>query len=313
MGNQFTRAVRHFLSLDACIQHIRSNYGPTKTVKTAAKDINSGESFVVDEVPTYLYRGESCPYPTTPSFMHRMKTDPALPTDVKNVIEEVARRVDEGMQDMFELAPMLSAGFLQHYGIPTELLDVTDSLDVATYFASGGKVGGKGLICVFPLDVASQNSIVIDLRNHPRAVRPRRQSAFAFWNRKYIDIKSPGCIEQLQLKWFSFELQSEDSLKYHKAIGGLLDAHTDPVAGAIQLLLDNMPKMDDRAAKWLSESVVPAPFVAKTIDWHSPGQPKTIEPIPRSETSIEYDEKKERGNNYKRWSDKFPEMDGSEQ
>ena len=310
MSNQFTRAIRHFSSLDACVQHIRSSYGPNKTVKTAAEDIKSGERFVVDEAPAYLYRGESYSYPTTPSFMRRMKTNPALPTDVKDVIEEVARRVDEGMQDMLELEPMLSAGFLQHYGIPTELLDVTDSLDVAAYFASGKEVGKKGLICVFPLDVVSQNSIVIDLRNHPGAIRPLRQSAWALWNKQHIDIKSQDCIEQLQLKWFSFELQNKDILKYHKTNDDLLDARTDPVAGMIQFLIDNMPKMDDCAAKWLSKSVVPAPVVTKVIDWHSPGQPKTVEPIPRSETSIKYDEKKERENNYKRWSDKFSETEG---
>ena len=239
-----------------------------------------------------------------------MKTTPKLPADVKDVIEEVTRRVDKDLQDMLKLEPMLSEGFLQHYGMPTRLLDVTDDLDIAAYFASGGKIGERGLICVFPLDVVSRNSIVIDLRNHPGAIRPRRQSALAFWNRKYVDVKSTDCIEQLQLKWFSFELQDEDALKYHEGNDNLLDAHTDPVAGMIQFLLDNMPKMDDRAAKWLSGEVVPAPFLAKGLDWHGPGQPNTTEPIPLSETSIKYNEEKERDNNYKRWSDNYPETDG---
>ncbi len=302
--------MKHFSSLHACVEHIRSNYDPNKTVSPPkAKDINSGESIKV-EMPAYLYRGESCPYPTTTSSMHRMKTDEALPDDVKNKIETVACCVDIKLQKMLEIEPMLSVGFLQHYGIPTKLLDVTTDLDVAVYFASGGKVGDKGRVCVFPLDVASQNSKVIDLRNHPKAVRPRRQSAMAFWSKQHIDIKSQDCIKELGLEWFSFELQDKDILKYHKGHHGLLDVHTDELAGVIKLLLDDMPKMDDRVAKWLSDRVVSAPLVGKVIDyWPDSGKPKTVELIPRSQTSIEYDEKKERHDNYKRWSDKYPETE----
>ena len=79
------------------------------------------------------------------------------------------------------------------------------------------------------------------------------------------------------------------------------------MAGVTQFLLDNMPKMDDRAAKWLSDAVVPGPFLTKPLDWYGPSQPRTVKPIPRSESSIKFDEKKERENNYKKWSDKFSE------
>jgi hypothetical protein len=52
----------------------------------------------------------------------------------------------------------------------------------------------------------------------------------------------------------------------------LLDVHSDPIAGVLQLLIDSgrwssrvggrQPKLDDRAAWWLSRRLEPAPFSA---------------------------------------------------
>jgi hypothetical protein len=150
------------------------------------------------------------------------------------------------------------------------------------------------------------NSIIVDLTEHPGADRPRRQSAFAFFHRKHIDLKSPECVEELQLKWYSFSLQPTDTLQY-RVPETLLDAHTDKVAGMLQFLLNNMDKMDDPVAQGLSDRIVPAPFVSKLMDWYGPGQPRTVELVPLDETSVGYDESQERLNNYHDWSVAFAE------
>jgi len=238
--------------------------------------------------------------------MQRLRTDVSIFPSVRDAIERVTTLLDSELQKFMSFNPMWSAGFLQHYGAPTELLDVTSSLDVAAYFASSGQVRGRGLLCVLPVDVISTNSIIIDLTKHPGAERPRRQSAFAFFHRKHLDLKSPDCIEELQLKWYSFTLQRSDISQY-RSQESLLDAHTDKVAGMLQFLLNNMDKMDDRVAKWLSDRIVPAPFVTKAIDWYGPGQPRTVELVPLYETSIGYEESRERLNNYQNWSVAFAE------
>lgn len=192
---------KHFTSLQACIQHVRSKYDMEEVVCPQAKSIVSGNS-ITATMPRYLYRGESFIYPTTTSRMHRLKTNPKIAPEVKRVIEEVSKSVDTELQDpkFMGLPPMLSAGFCQHYGVPTELLDVTSELDVAAYFASTGCIGGRGMICVIPAALGAKKAVVIDLRSHPLAERPRRQAALAVFSKRHIDFKSNECVTELGLK-----------------------------------------------------------------------------------------------------------------
>ncbi len=217
--------MKHFRSLKSCLDHIRSTYNPKETIALdSATDIQSGGQ-VRMEAPAYLFRGESNNYPTTTSYMHRMKNCKTLPPEVKNTIEQVSIHVDVELQKLLQLDPGSSAGFLQHYGMPTEFLDLSSDLDVAAYFASGGATGNTGLLCVAPLKTVSRNSIVFDLRNHPKAARPRRQSAFALMHRRHIDIKDSDCISELDLVWMSFELQEQDIVQIREKQHHLLDAH----------------------------------------------------------------------------------------
>ena len=300
--------VHHFSTLQYCVESIRSDYGPNQTVHVAVKNMDSGKIInnEVDE-PAYLYRGESRRYTSTTSSMHRMKMNKALPDNVKDIIEKLTRQVDADLQKFLEITPRLSAGFLQHYGLPTELIDATSSLEVAAYFASDGKVGDEGLMCIFPVDVICKNSTIIDLRKGHMADRAVRQAAFAVFNKNHIDFKGMDCIEQLGLKWFSFTLRDADVKQYHDGKNGLLDVRTDKAAWMLQFILDNMPKTNDVVAKWLSDTVAPAPMLAKVESWYRSGQPKSIQPIPLSETNIYYDEAAQRRINYETWSEKFSE------
>jgi hypothetical protein len=229
MNAKFERTERHFSSLEECVNYIKLHYDPGATIRVQTKDIESDEMVPLD-VPAYLYRGEKGSFPSTTSSMSRMKGDTLLSKHTREVIENVALKLDSGLQEFMQFNQMYSSGFLQHYGAPTELLDITSDLKVAAFFASEGRAGDTGLMCTFPVAVISKNSVTIDLREHPGAERPRRQSAFGFFNRKYVDIKDQKCIQELQLHWFSFTLQQTDKSLYHSD-GHLLDAHTDKVAG----------------------------------------------------------------------------------
>ena len=225
-----------------------------------ARDIESGKT-IEKEVPAYLYRGESIAYPTTTSTLHRLLNDDRLPlpTHVRSLIKEVADRLDEELQGLLELVPMLSEGFLQHYGAPTGFLDVTSSLDVAAFFASEGKVGCTGLMCILQVATVLSKSKIIDLTAHPKAERPRRQSAYAFSCNQYEDLKSQDCIEDLNLSWFSFTLRDSD-VQHYRGNSMLLDAHTDRMAGVLQLIMDDLEKIDD-----LADSMVCRSSCASTI------------------------------------------------
>ena len=94
--------------------------------------------------------------------MHRLKSDDTLSLDVRRTVEKTACLLDHDLQEFMGFRPMLSAGFLQHYGAPTKLLDVTASIEVAAFFATGD-VGVKGLMCVFPVAIIADQCVIIDL------------------------------------------------------------------------------------------------------------------------------------------------------
>jgi tetratricopeptide (TPR) repeat protein len=103
---------------------------------------------------------------------------------------------------------------------------------------------------------------------------------------------------------------TECDIRQFKIKAEILNAETDKVAGAIQIIVDDFEKQEDEIAKWLSEKVVPAPFVAKIIDYweHKSQQPKTVELISMQEAGMIYNADVERENNYKKWSILHPEI-----
>jgi hypothetical protein len=188
--------VQHFSSLAACLEYVRGRFNDRSTVSIdSVKDIAFGTGFDVD-VPAFLYRGENSAYPSTVSSMQRLKNDQSVSIGVREEIEQGAIALDQEMQKFMALNQMLSTGFVQHYGGPSELLDFTSRIDVAGFFASRGVVGQTGLFCVVPMQVAGRRSIVIDLSQHPRADRPRRQAAYAFYHRSHRDLKDAACIRE---------------------------------------------------------------------------------------------------------------------
>lgn len=305
---KFNRAEKSFNSLKECVEYIEQTYPKDTTTKIKAVDTETGERFETT-ISAYFYRGEEYAYPTTVSSMQRLNDNSELTKEVKEKLKSVVSRIDIELQKFSNLSPMYSAAYLQHYGLPTELLDITSRLEIAAYFASCGKIGDEGLLCVLPIQDIYTQSKIIDLTDNPSAERPRRQLAYGFFHDKFIDLKNADCVNTLKLKWFSFKLTKQDVEKF-KAKAEILNAQTDKVAGMIQIIVDDFEKQEDEVAKWLSEKVVPAPFVAKIIDYweHKPQQPKTVELVSIQEAGMTYNADLERGNNYKKWSNLHPEI-----
>jgi FRG domain-containing protein len=297
---------QRFCSLTDCVAHVADIYAGEVAVE--AKDRHTGESLGSISVPALLFRGESAQYPTTTATMKRISVDPGLSDRARQLMPKLAGHIESELRAFLAMSPMDSAGFAQHYGLPTELLDVTSDARVAGFFASGGEVGTSGYLAVFPTRRLAQSAQLIDLRNHASADRPRRQHAFAIFHRKYIDLKTSECVEELASDWFSFTLTEQDKGTLGNQTA-LLDAHTDPVAGALQLVIDSMVqehgKLPDEIALWLSKKIAPAPFAAKVLKWKSPRQPEEAQLVSLAEAGILFDEEGERGRSYRYWSSKF--------
>ena len=165
MTTQIIKA--EFPSLHACIDYIKANY-PTDSITLNAKEIDGAAEFT-STVPRFLFRGESCDLPSTVSSMQRLKHCSSWPPKVHIEIERISCEIDQQLQDFWHIGSMLSAGFCQHYGLPTELIDITAKLEVAAFFASDGTVGQKGRMAVFPSAVLGKKAIVINLTLHPFA------------------------------------------------------------------------------------------------------------------------------------------------
>lgn len=272
------------------------------------KNIATGKSVGQVAAPAYLFRGESTLYSTTTATIQRVPTDQSLTERARNLLPGLSNLIAAELGEFLSLSQMDSVGFAQHYGLPTELIDLTASPQIAGYFASSGQPGDRGLVGVFPTEKLSQFSTLIDLRNHEKAYRPRLQQAFAIYHRKYTDLKSDECVAQLESNWFGFTMTEED-----KAVFGadtkILDAHTDSVAGALQLVIDSMisehGKLPDELALWLSERIAVAPFVTRPVEECGTGRPTMVELISADEAGFVFDEEEERKLSYQLWSSQF--------
>ncbi len=207
--------------------------------------------------PDFVFRGESGAYKRTLSSMARL-------TGSDRAMEDVARiraRLVTDFREKCGLEPKEAIGFLQHYGYPTDYIDVTSDVSVAASFASSLRAGDEGAICILPTKPLVEREALIDLRQHSLAPRPRLQSAFAVHLPAYQDLKSPAAVEALQLTWIEFRFTEVDEARFVPDFV-LLDARADQVAGLVWLLIGDCAKFSDEAAALLSKRIDPAPFLA---------------------------------------------------
>jgi hypothetical protein len=207
-----------------------------------------------DSIPDYLFRGESGVFGTTCSSMARLSGSGRALEDVASIRDKLVEKLGEKCG----LTPPQALGYLQHYGYPTEYLDVTSDVSVAASFASRLRVGDSGAVCIVPTKPLQERGSLIDLRRHPLAPRPRLQSAFAMHIPEYPDLKSAATRRALQTIWMEFQFTDLDAARFVPEFA-LLDARSDQVAGLIWLLINDCAKFSDEAASLLSMRIDPAP------------------------------------------------------
>lgn len=186
---------------EACVRRIAEDFG----VELHADSVSA----------TLLFRGESDVYPKTESSMKRFLTGA---DGYMRPFYEASGFIDfealfaEHHAEANGLSEEEGVGFVQHYGFPTDLFDLSPSVANTRFFACHGQEDRPiGVVGVFPRDAVEAVFTLTDLSRHPFALRPRRQHAFtARPPPGLMDLKSKACADLTGARWYAFRKSPAD-------------------------------------------------------------------------------------------------------
>jgi hypothetical protein len=266
-------------TLGNCVEKWR--HRESQRTSILATDPETGEQENI-QVPSWLFRGESVDYPNTYSSMHRFSLSQLKP-NARDEIVAVTKRLDSVLRG-YGMAPMYSAALLQHYGLPTELIDVTSSLDAAAAFAAHGN-SSAGLLMAFPTEEIAKHAILIDLKRIHFARRPRHQAAFAFFHREEPNLKNHELFKSLSAERIVFKGTEQELRRWDEHYTLICGApHTDATSGLLNKLVEDVvlahPESGkpyticEEAQSWLDERIPWAPVPMRAVR----GEPSVMEP-----------------------------------
>ena len=177
--------------------------------------------------PDTLYRGESKSWPKTCPGTRRVLEDESLHFQEKSYWIDLAGHFEDWFveytgQETLDSAEM----FLQHYGIPTDLLDFSSDPEIAVFFAALSHPDDLGLICCMDKQQANEVGEVFNLGNFTlvpglQLQRPRKQHGFAYRHRTGLpsDLKTADARDRLGLTWYAFrKIGHEQYVAKHRHI-----------------------------------------------------------------------------------------------
>jgi hypothetical protein len=255
-------------------------------------------------VPPFLYRGESGLYRESRSSLARLVHDSNISEKAFEQIVMVTETARSALMSQWRFDALEASAFLQHYGLPTDWLDLTDDLRVAASFASSLHVGQLGAIASLRTSLLLERGEVFNLSRRSVADRPQRQHAWVFSSTEHRDLKDTEAIRALGIRWRLFRLDEDDVARYH-VDSSLLDAHSDPVAGLLELVVNGVGKLTDDAARWLAGRLEPAPFAALTLPARHPDDGIRLRLLSADEMGMSYDRESRRRQNIEAWSERY--------
>ncbi len=198
-----------FTSFKECIRQVESDF---------QVDLSNNKSAV-------LLRGENDLYPKTEPSMRRFLT--AYENETKEYIEsflltspfiDFQEIYSEYHAELNNLSEIESLGFLQHYGFPTDLIDLSPSIKTAHFFAHRGNADKMyAYIGVFDTSSVSNYYDIVDISNHPYALRPKMQNAWALRHERGIfDFKSKKCDKLFKVHWYKFKKAESDIIDINR-------------------------------------------------------------------------------------------------
>lgn len=196
-------------------------------------------------------------------------------------------------------------GLLQHYRLPTTIIDFTGDLTNAFVFAAAGR-STVGRLAVLDLPKALER--VIDFTDHPWAERALRQAAFGVVPPDgIIDLKSDAGRSRLGLRWYEFPVTPADREFFGRKSQELLRWTDDPSAGFLRfhitVLVEASGKFSPELTDWLLDRVPIAPYCYMAQRFEG----KEVVAYFRAAKDLPaYDESRERESSRRYWSSAYP-------
>jgi hypothetical protein len=221
------------------------------------------------ELPHFLFRGECGNFPTTTDSARRLEVEamkdefPLSPIDLiklGKLIHDLAVKLSERLD---ELSRLNALALLQHYGLPTRIVDFTGNPAFAFAFAASG-TSSVGRVAVMPRESSSTVSVV-DLMAHPWAERAQRQGGFGVVMANGLtDLKSDQARSHLNIRWYEFPITSSDRDFFREVHDQLMEPRNDPSAGFLRFhiteYVEAFGKLSPALTDWLLNKVVIAPY-----------------------------------------------------
>jgi hypothetical protein len=241
-----------FESLTAAFDHILDEY--------AEKE----HPVYPGQLPAFIFRGECGSYPSTkPSIARVHSLSAADLLKLAEISDWVAAQLHAEREDL--TWPQACAQ-LQHYGMPSRIVDFTGDLGTAfAYAGSGAKSVGR--LAVLPY-VRSQTGPIFEFFDHPWAERAQRQAAYGVLMdpHEISDLKCDGVRDRLNLRWYEFEILQKEREFCQERAGELLQETNDASGGFVRYYVtryvEAFKKLSPPLADWLVKNVAIAPYCA---------------------------------------------------
>ena len=293
---------------------ISGNDSPENSVRPFGSRPRGGLT-VPQRVPPYLFRGECGDFATTVAAIHRPQTyrlrngELLAPSDRERLLELITQTVRRFAEDDYALEDRYAIGLMQHYGLPTCVVDFTAHLGYAFSFAAAGR-SDLGRVGVLPLRRLPKDRVV-DLTDHPWAERPRRQQAFGVIAPEGMaDLKSRAVTSRLGFSWYEFPVSESDRRYFRGKTEALVGTSDDCTAGFLRHhmteYVEERGKVSPKLADWLLERVPIAPrcYVVETFD---ATERKVVVRHPLPNVLRDFDETREKESSRRYWSSAYRE------
>jgi hypothetical protein len=264
--------------------------------------------------PGYLFRGECGEFDTTKSDIRRpgasqLKDGRLLSARDLSVLEDLIPCLAHTFSEApYSLDEHSAIGLLQHYGLPTWMIDFTARLGYAFAFAAAGSAA-VGRVAVMPLRAFSETRGVVNLTNHQWAERPRRQAAFGVITTAELpNLKSEVARSRLNLSWYEFPVSIADRDYLKAKYDDLVGWSNDPSAGFVRFhiteYVEAHGKFSPELTDWLLERIPIAPRCYRIMGFEA--EKVVLSHLGASALSS-YDEAKEAVRSRRYWSSAYGE------
>jgi hypothetical protein len=221
------------------------------------------------ELPSHLFRGECGQFENTTHSLERLRIpaeagecqlSKADVAQLGTIIDWIACRLREGLDSLDWPSAF---ALLQHYHLPTRIVDFTGRLDVAFAFAAIGE-SSTGRLAVLPY-ASCQPTQVLELFAHPWAERAQRQAAYGIvMSDELTDLKSEAARSRLNIKWYEFKILPPERDFCEGPYRELLREPNDPSAGFLRfyitIYVEAFGKLSPMLTDWMLKNVPIAPY-----------------------------------------------------